>query len=80
MIPAIPIEPESITTFPETPATLRGDEGRQGRDHWRIPSGLVHQGAIVRGPTQSHRSTGPLNRKAMPRDQVRHDLPPLGGP
>jgi hypothetical protein len=28
----------------------------------------------------AHCLTRPLNRKAMPRDQVRHDLPPLSRP
>ena len=64
MIPAMPIEPEPIATFPEAPATLGRDERRQRRDHRRIPSCPVHEGPIVRRPAESHRATGPLNRKA----------------
>ena len=80
MIPALPVEPESITTFPKAPATLGRDERRQCRNHRRIAPGPVHERPVVRGPAQSHRRTGPLNRKAALRDQMRDDLPPLSGP
>jgi hypothetical protein len=38
------------------------------------------KGPVVCRPAQSHDSTGPLNRKAIHRDEVRDDLPPCGGP
>ena len=80
MIPGMPIEPEPITTFPEAPATLGRHERGQGRDHRRIPSRPVYERSVVRGSTESHRSTGPLNRKAIDRHQVSDDLPPFSRP
>jgi len=79
-IPRMPIQPESIRTLPEAPATLRGYERREGSDYWRIPSGPVHEGPVVRGPPQSHSSTGPLNRKVALTDQMGHHFPPLSRP
>ena len=64
VIPRMPIEPKPIATLPEAPATLRRHQRGERRDHRRIASGPVHEGPIVRGPSQPHRLTGPLNRKA----------------
>jgi hypothetical protein len=60
----MPVEPESIATFPEAPATFRRHQRREGGDHRRIPPSPVDEGPIVRGPSQSHCATGPLNREA----------------
>jgi hypothetical protein len=80
VIPAMPVEPKSVTTLPEAPATPRGHEGREGGNHRRIAPDPVHEGPVVRRPAHSYCGTGPLNRKAIHRDQVRDDLPTLGGP
>ncbi len=80
MIPAMPVEPKPIATLPEAPSTLGRHERGQSRDHQRIPSGAIHEGPIVRRPSESHRAAGPLNRKAVHRDQVRDDLPPFSRP
>jgi hypothetical protein len=80
VIPAMSVEPESVTTLPEAPATLRGHEGREGGNHRRIAPGPVHEGPVVRRPAHSYCGTGPLSRKAALKNHVGHDLPPLGGP
>ncbi len=80
VIPGMPIELESITTLPEPPATLGGDERGQRRDHRGIPPGPIHERPIVGRPSESHCATGPLNRKAAHGHQVRGDLPPFSRP
>ena len=81
VIPGMAIEVRNRSIHFQKPQRLLArHERREGRDHRRIPPGPVHEGPIVRGAPQSHRATGPLNRKAVHRDQVGHDLPPLSGP
>ena len=80
MIPRMAIEPEPSPTFPEAPATLGRHERREGRDDRSIATRPGHQRPIVGGPSQPDGATGPLNWKAVHRDEVRHDLPPFRGP
>ena len=80
MVPGTPIQPESITTFQDPPPTLGRDQGRDGRDDWRIPPRPIHERPIVGGTIQSHGTTSPLNRKAIDRHQMRDDLPPFSRP
>lgn len=50
------------------------------RDHGRIPPCPIHEWPIVRRPTHAHRTTGPLNRKAVHGHEMRDALPPLSRP
>ena len=50
-IPRRTIQPQSIATLPETPATLGRHERGQGRDHRRIALGSVQERPIVRRPS-----------------------------
>jgi len=56
MIPAMPVEPESITTFPKFPSTLGRDEHRQRRNYRRIAPGPGHQRPVVRRPAAMRRN------------------------
>jgi hypothetical protein len=50
------------------------------RNDRRIPSRPIHHRTIIRRPPEPYRAVGPLNWKAIHRNQVGDDLPPLGGP
>jgi|CXWL01.1.fsa_nt_gi hypothetical protein len=79
MIPGMPIEPQSIATRPEAPATLGRHERGAGDNHRRIPSSPIHEGPVVRRLAESYRSAGSLNQETIHRDKMDDDLPPLSG-
>lgn len=50
-IPEMRIEPQSLATFPEAPATLGHHERDEGGDHGRIPSRPIHEAGRENLPT-----------------------------
>jgi len=80
MIPPMTHSPQPIHVLPESPAGLRDAQCGQGFHHRRIASSPIDERPIVRGSTEPHSLTGPLNRKTALRHQMRDDLPPLNRP
>ena len=75
----MPVEPEPITTLPESPATLGCDQGCERRNDWGVAPCPIDPWSVVRRSPKSNCATGPLNRETIHRDEMGDDLPPLSG-